>query len=163
MRHSPGGKEMEDVTRRDAVKLVAAGMTAAGAVALSGGETEAQEKKKERGPGPLNYGTPPRNWGQEGDQTFKVSEGDQIGRAGSYGNNCGVSKDEIDRRFNCKKFGRCDHPTPASADVEAAEKMLQILAQGCVVNAEFGHRTVKNKIGSVTYITYLAYAAGDRR
>jgi hypothetical protein len=157
---------MEDVTRRDAVKLVATGMTAAGAVALGGGETKAQEEtqqKKERGPGPLDYGTPPRNWGQEGDQTFKVSEGDQIGRLGFYGNNCGVSKDDIDRRFNCKKYGRCDHPTPAAADVEAAERMLEVLAQGCIVNAEFGHRTVHNKIGSVTYITYLAYAAGDRR
>src|ERR1700704_14666 len=101
-----GRQVMEDVTRRDAVKLVAAGMTAAGAIALSGGETKSQEEthqKKERGPGPLDFGTPPRNWGQEGDQTFKVSEGDQVGRAGFYGNNCGVSKDEIDRRFNCKK------------------------------------------------------------
>ncbi|MBY0460984.1 MAG: hypothetical protein K2V38_26995 [Gemmataceae bacterium] len=103
-------------------------------------------------------------WAKEGDQAFKLTGGKTPfeGDAETLSNNCDEKKDELRRRFQVTKFGSCSHPTPVDADIEAAKLILEVLAAGAVINTEFGHKTVKNRVGPITFNTYLAYAGGDR-
>ncbi len=81
----------------------------------------------------------------------------------SVGNNCGEKKEAIENRFDVAKFGPCNHPTSVDADAYALTVLLpQALLEGAAVNIEVGHKTVKNKVGPISYNTYLSYAAGDQ-
>ena len=148
---------MEDLNRRDAVKFAAA----AGLVAVGGGVASASSGQRQDQPA---QGEEPANWGKEGDQTFKVENAVQYsGDENSLlGNNCGEKMRDLLGRFDCVEFGGCSYPTPVEADVVAAGLMVKVAASGCVVNTEFGHKTVKNRVAGITFNTYLAYAAGDR-
>jgi hypothetical protein len=147
------GGSMSGLTRRDAVKTVAAVGTIA---TLSGlrNMAVAQDRKTE-----------PTGWAKEGDQAFRISAGDRPVKVGQglLSDNCDEVKDDIRSRFQVYEFGSCDHATPADADVEAATYCLpKVIINGGVRNTEFGHKTVTHKVNGLTYHTYLAYAAGDR-
>lgn len=139
---------MKELTRRDVAKAA----TIAGIVGLTGGATASAAQ---------DDGTP-KGWGAEGDQSFKVTLPKGYKTSAIKSDNCGEKKREIEDRFQVVRFGSCDHPTPVDADVEAAEKMAEVIADGGILNTEFGHRTVKHKNGPISFNTYLAYAGGDR-
>lgn len=155
---------MDGLNRRDAIRLVAAG----GIVATSVGTVAAQDP-------PAEAAADPAGWGKNGDRSFRVGDvGETVGKPEGgradreaatlralRSNNCNEKKDEISGRFDIAKFGNCYHPTPIDADVEAAVLMAQVIAEGGVLNTEFGHRTVRNRLGPVSYNTYLSYAGGD--
>jgi hypothetical protein len=147
---------MSEVTRRDLIRAAAA----TGAVATMAGVTRTSIAAD------ADHGDVAVKWGKEGDQAFKLTTGKHAfmpdSKSDLLSNNCDEIKDGLRKRFQIIKFGSCDHPTPVDADVEAAKLILEVIAQGAVINTEFGHKTVKNRRGPITYHTYLAYAGGDR-
>lgn len=145
---------MSDLSRRDAIKAVATAGAVAGIASLASTAQAADDK-------------PAAGWGKDGDQAFKLTEGrgpiKPDGKSALLSDNCEDVKDDIKKRFAVYYFGDCNHPTPVDADVEAAGVCLpQVIANGGVINTEFGHKTVKHKAGPISYNTYLAYAAADR-
>lgn len=92
--------------------------------------------------------------------SYKLTNGKD--RIALLGNNCNEKKQEVKDAFDIAKFGSCNHPTPADADVYALTVLApQVIAEGGVLNKEAGHKTVTNKVGPISYKTYLSYAAGD--
>ena len=147
---------MDDVTRRQAMKLAATtGAITTGVVTMGTNSAAAQDEG-----GGRVY-----ELSMEGDQSIKLTQGEEVFKpsATTLGNNCGQRKREIENRFDVVAFGPCNHPTPIDAQAYALTTLLpQVIAQGGVLNLESGSKTVKNTAGPISFNTYLSYAGGDQ-
>lgn len=145
---------MEDITRRQAMKLVAT----VGAVA-TGVVVEVGKAKAEEGQGQVT------ELGKEESIKINLTKGEnfEVRTAAFASDDCDQRKNEIRKRFQIAKFGSCNHPTTIDADAYALTVLsAQVIAEGGLKNNEAGHRTVTHKIGPITFHTYLSYASGDR-